>query len=544
MSTQRFVLPRTDGSWLINPPGNHWPVLAEVNHQALSFSHQNCQGRTLSELRALTQRQIRADAVRYTSRLLGHEISAADQQKWIVTGHQPALFHPGVWSKNFAVTRTAKSSAAVGLNLIIDNDLHTGTGISVPIGSRARPETTTVLFDEARPVSPWEELSLVDRGLFRSFAGRVEKYLSPWQIAPLISDAWPEAVRYSQENNSVRLSDCLTAMRAVVERRWGAGNLEIPMSLVSRSTGFLWFTAHLLAQLPRFHPFYNSAVQDYRRRQKLRSRTHPVPDLARQDEWFEAPFWIWRPGDVVRDRLFARQRGSEIELRDRREVFLTLPLTPDRSACCAVEELARLPELGIKLRSRALTTTLFTRLFLADLFIHGIGGAKYDEMTDEMISQFYGIRVPDYATISATRNLPLGGRWNVGPQQLGETAHRLRDVQYNPERHAASFTPDEQRLVEEKGRLIAQQQEVEAKGRSHATPLTRAENRRRYERIREINHLLQPAALSEQHVFESQRLELQSQRSADRILGSRDFSWVLYPEDRLREFLTHPPLND
>ena len=40
-----------------------------------------------------------------------------------------------------------------------------------------------------------------------------------------------------------------------------------------------------------------------------------------------------------------------------------------------------LRESGVKIRPRAILTTLYSRLFLSDLFIHGIGGAKYDAWT-------------------------------------------------------------------------------------------------------------------------------------------------------------------
>ena len=39
------------------------------------------------------------------------------------------------------------------------------------------------------------------------------------------------------------------------------------------------------------------------------------------------------------------------------------------------------------LRPRALTLTLFARLCVADFFIHGIGGGKYDEVTDRIIRE-------------------------------------------------------------------------------------------------------------------------------------------------------------
>ena len=59
------------------------------------------------------------------------------------------------------------------------------------------------------------------------------------------------------------------------------------------------------------------------------------------------------------------------------------------------------------LRPRALTLTLFARLCLGDFFIHGIGGGKYDEVTDAIIRDYFGIEPPAYQVLSATLHLPL-----------------------------------------------------------------------------------------------------------------------------------------
>ncbi len=67
----------------------------------------------------------------------------ASLDRMVVTGHQPELFHPGVWVKNFAVAGLARQSGAVGLNLIVDNDIPKGPSIRVPFLDgdqlRARP---------------------------------------------------------------------------------------------------------------------------------------------------------------------------------------------------------------------------------------------------------------------------------------------------------------------------------------------------------------------------------------------------------------------
>src|SRR5207245_752568 len=103
---------------------------------------------------------------------------------------------------------------------------------------------------------------------------------------------------------------------------------------------FHWFACHLLAQLPRLWEAYNAAIADYRRLNHLRSRTHPVPDLASDGVWLEAPFWIWSSADPTRRRLFVRQNGDDLVLSDRSAVEHAIPLSPEADASRGVEQLA------------------------------------------------------------------------------------------------------------------------------------------------------------------------------------------------------------
>ena len=45
---------------------------------------------------------------------------------------------------------------------------------------------------------------------------------------------------------------------------------------------------------------------------------------------------------------------------------------------------------------------MYARLVLSDLFLHGIGGAKYDQLTDLIIARFFGLQPPGFVTLSAT----------------------------------------------------------------------------------------------------------------------------------------------
>src|SRR5262249_12323336 len=158
--------------------------------------------------------------------------------------------------------------------------------------------------------------------------------------------------------------------------------------------------AHVLADLPRFHSIHNESVRAYRRKYNLRSHTHPVPELAADGDYLEAPFWWYEATTGKRSRLFVRSRGDRLEFGpgfDGRSITVQ----KDRLDC-AVD----LAQRGVFFYTRALTTTMFIRLFVADLFIHGIGGAKYDEVTDDIIRRYFGIEPPEYLVISGTLHLP------------------------------------------------------------------------------------------------------------------------------------------
>ena len=185
--------------------------------------------------------------------------------------------------------------------------------------------------------------------------------------------------------------------RRELEASWGVTNLEVPLSTVCQTDGFLWFVSHLLAQLPR-------VSADPQRCAGRVSRGHRDPEQepsGRRARTRRASGSRRRSGSGGRDSrgaaaLLARQRLAMMDLRiaGEDEVLIELPLAPDREACCAVERLRDLAARSIRLRTRALTTTLFSRFLLGDLFIHGIGGAKYDELGDEIARRFFGIEPP------------------------------------------------------------------------------------------------------------------------------------------------------
>ncbi len=534
---QRLRVPRDDRSVYASPDLCSALGAAQENSSAFSSAKCDIQGRTLLRLRQWSRAQVVAAACDYTSRLIDSPIEVPQFNLVFAGGHQPSMFHPGVWVKNFALHYFATQSAGIGLNLVIDNDTFSTTRIRVPAGDRNHPSVETEPFDEESPRQPWEGANIQNETLFRSFPDRVCQRMDHWGIAPLVADLWKNAVGHL--DRSRQISDCLTAARHGLERDWGVNNLELPISELCQLDPFLWFAGHILAQLPEFHAIHNEALLQYRQVNRVRSRTHPVADLTVRDEWLEAPFWVWRSGDQERKRVYAKQLSREIVLSDGENEFCRFPLAPDMDACCAVEAMKELTSQGIHLRTRALTTTLFARLCLADLFVHGIGGAKYDEMTDRIISRFYKISPPDFLTLSATLHLPLGEAHQVAEEEARRLRMLLRDRVYNPQRYLdAPDQPDLQQLMREKQQLIDEQNRLNAESRS---PQQRRNERRtnflRFRRLQELNHQMADSTTRQFNMIREDLQRVEQRLQANAILQNREFAYCLYPADEIRAFM-------
>ena len=261
------------------------------------------------------------------------------------------------------------------------------------------------------------------------------------------AEYWPAAVHASQKFS--RMCDCLIAARALIERQW-AGNLELPISRLCELEPFLWFVGHVLAHLPRFCEIHNQVLAEYRAVNHVRSRTHPVPELKTKDGWVEAPFWISaeggrRPQPALRPAGWPRGAA----LRRRTRIRPLAPFAHHGRVLCR-RGASRIAQAGNPAPARALTTTLFARLCLADLFVHGIGGAKYDEMTDRILLTFFGVPVPGFLTMTATLYPSLAEPFPVAPEDEDRLLRLFCDLRWNPDRHIATDRPEVARLVEEK----------------------------------------------------------------------------------------------
>jgi hypothetical protein len=512
VSLPRLRAPQENGQILAVPPLDQVGALLEANRRRLHAAHLSSTIPSLDELRARARSELQALASAY-HREAGEAVPGATSDVWLVAGHQPELFHPGVWFKNFALHRLAQVRGAMSLNLVIDTDAAKPALLYAPAEGRL----ARVAFDRSTGETPYEERIVAEESTFAELPRRMAPIIADYGFEPMLPAFWGEVMQ--QAKRTPLLGERFAAARRAVERRWGCSQPEVPMSRVCGTQAFAWFAWLILERLPAFHAIYNQTVQEYRRAHGIRSRSHPVPDLSADGDWLEAPFWAWRSGQARRGKLMVRPTSGAWALRAAGEDW---PSIPNATADYAVDAWRSLEAQHFKIRSRALTTTMFARLFLADLFIHGIGGGLYDELTDRIIERFFAIPAPGYLVLSATLLLPLP-RYPDAQQRVRDLDRQLRDLRYKPERLVA---PDSITTP-----LIRAKQEWIARAVS-----THAERVERFRSLREINARLLACVGPVKRELDTERSRLMRQAEWDAVAARRDYAFCLYPEEMLRDF--------
>lgn len=547
VTRRRLRAPTQDGAKVIDPPLDAAGAVLEANIESAANRQYDLHGRSLSDVSTLARQELLSAAVRYTS-AYRDTAPARDSSRLVLAGHQPTLFHPGVWLKNFALGRIGAEHDATAVNLLVDSDTLRGAALRVPSGSVEAPRIVEVAYDRATAEIPYEERAIGDRALLASFGERVAAEIASLVRDPFVREFWPKVVAASKVEPL--LGACLARARHGVEGELRNPTLELPQSAVCGFESFHWFAAHLLAELPRFQEVYNSSLWEYRRANRVRSTSHPVPELETLGDLVEAPFWIWQTDAPRRKRLFVRRRRDSLLLTDRGEIEVELPLSADGDLARAVEKLAELPRQGIKLRGRALLTTLFARLFLSDLFLHGIGGAKYDELTDRIVQRFFGFDPPAYMIVSGTLKLPVA-RSGATDEELRRVDRELRDLAYHPEQYLAAAAASKSGTSDSTsppvctkclpGVDVTLPAEVAALAREKrdwvALEPTIDNARQRCREIRGINEALQPWVAERHRELVAERERTVEALRIESVLGWREFAFCLYPQQTLWNFL-------
>ncbi len=335
------------------------------------------------------------------------------QNKLIITsGHQPELFHPGILFKELIVNSLAKEVSALPLHIIVDTDA-TEFSFHLPRKKNNSAYLENYQIKSGEIFSKYEIKESERKTLLQIWKE---------QLVTLENFVSEKNIEFAKKSIEVYISlleknESLLKIHSELKREFFLNNQiessQVYLSDLIQIESFKAFVSLIKNNLSEFQKAYNLSLDEFRKEHKIKNHAQPIPNLLDQ----ELPFWIL-------DKTTNQRRALKLE--DSLEDSIILP--------------------------KAVTLTMFLRLFLSDFFIHGKGGGRYEEVSEKIFENFFQMKASPYSTASITMNLNnLKGFSLPNIDEKGLEA-KIRDTVFSPEK----FLPDTNFLTLEKKSLQAQ----------------------------------------------------------------------------------------
>ena len=439
-------------------------------------------------------------------------------------GHQPEFIHPGVWAKHVVAHRLATAVGGEVIHLVVDSDAPRDALLHVPVVREGGLDIRSVRVTDVPAGTSYEDYPALDRAAVDRLRDELASAMGV-RFGESLLPRFFEGVLGSRR--PAGWVDQAVAGRKAIEQSFG---VVVRDHRVSR----VWLgplLAEIICNAHRFAACYNWALADYRRSHRVRSPQRPIPDLIVDGPRCELAAWV-QEASGRRQRAFVERCGDTVRLFAGEQELASW--SADRVRCWqhiqdSLEDLR-----GWRFRPRALTLTLWARLCACDLFIHGIGGAKYDRITDRLIEIYFGVTPPAMACVSATLWLDLPHA-DVTAGDVRAARQRLRSVRYNPQRHLPCDGE------------LARLADARAVAVEHASRLRRADGsngparRQLFETIRDVSARMlehRPEVLRD---LEDEVDRLRRGWQETEIAQRRDYFFGLYRPDELQELLDRLP---
>ena len=396
--------PADDGEMLIWPNPSLLVEQTQANLVRLARIDFNLLGTALSQLRVEARAWV------------GHRQPG---QPIIATGHQTELWHPGVWAKNAVIHAAAAAVGGRAYHFAVDTDSPKHLTLRWP------GATLPITDDDRLATASWSgQLDAPSPAHIQSIRSRLHSAAADWGYDPEAFGLLESLQRLAMEQPRLSLALC----NALHELDWELGLRYDAMvcSPIFESPAFLQYVSYILAHARRFAGDYNRSLRDYRSERGLVTQSRPMPDLFVSHEAIELPLWLddLATGRRSRPSVFEMNGATILQLVSGEEIAFS---PADDGADAAVRLGQFLAATAHRIAPRALTLTLFFRLFIADMFVHGIGGGRYDQVLDKLIYRHFGIVPPPFAVATATLLFPTAaGRERACVSCVASEGHQLR----------------------------------------------------------------------------------------------------------------------
>jgi len=414
----------------------------------------------------------------------------------IATGHQPTLWHPGILAKDLAAAAYAKHVGGSTLHVVVEHNPLSPLAIDLPtqqgktLGTRrlkldSRPDAATLPPSRLKPLE-------VQRVIQQIGDAEAASRDAPGMQTGLDRIAYA----YAQAGEAVHLADQTSAVLAELMRPYAGDIPTLPTSALVTER----FVERLLADPVECVRCYNRAALAY-------------PDAGIR------PLYIGR--DVVEVPLWAQgdalSMPAYIDLGDsKRPELFTQATTAGQTLDLTT------PDALKRLRPRAITLSAIMRSEHCDLFIHGSGGAVYDQVTERWWHDWVNEPLAPMAVVSADVMLDFDAP-TATRDDLRQAVWFDHHLPFNVDRYTQQADERERVLVGEKRELLDQMNDDRDKRR-------RAKS---FAKVHAIN-----AELRERHADQLRHAHARAQDAKlgmanAKVAARRDWCFALYPDQAL-----------
>ncbi len=443
---------------------------------------------------------------RNADRGFGSAVTQTADAPVISTGHQAALWHPGILAKDIAAIVGAERHGAQAVHIVVDHDDNDPLALDLPARQGDRLNVHTVDWPFKGNVLPNASTPALDADAvidaLKSTRDNLGDTLTV-DLQPLI-EAWRDLP--SCESLAQQVACVLTRLRRPI--------IDPPAVLLTSQ----------LVELPAFGQWVQRMCDDARacvEAYNEATRANPdagVPPLRVEPNRVELPLWSITAGQSRR-RVWCDLTAKQLT-DDQNNPFPPV-------ACGLAQTDSPIAPDTPRIVPRALTLSAFMRDQLSDLFIHGRGGAVYDRATDAWWSNWRGDEpLAPSATVSADVKLPFDVPV-ADAAELRRATWWAHHLPHNIDRHVPQDQLDAWTVARKRELIEHMDDDRDRKRRAAA-----------FEEIHVINQTF--ATIHRDKIVEAkQRLADARHGVANRdIAMRRDWSFALYPLESMQELVS------
>ncbi len=506
-----LAVPREENIIFVSPDLKEWNSRTDSNIKELKNIKNRLEAKN----------ELLYSAAAYTKKLIGYSDINYNSDV-IVTGHQAIWHHCGIWSKSVMADKFARCRQGCCLFLVLDHDI-CNTELVIPAHASSLDLTlhkySAEICDKPVPL----ECRHVNNDIINLIYGLIENCSGYF-----CGHIWNKHLKHIKDTipAMVVISDIIIFLQAILNLELGLNKfLYLPVSYLSHSNAFNDFLSRIIEDAYKFVKIYNESIRNQINTLNIKSHeTLKLLEVCINPKRIELPFWFISKSGQRFSLYVMNNSDYNFTLFAGNEKLAQFKTSSSYSIHQQVLPIIKANKFRI--RPKAISLSLFCRIYLSDWFIHGIGGARYEIITDYILEKYYKSRL-SFGITTATMTLPLNNSLNEN-DKIDSLKQFRRMVIYSPEKF---ISPEElkdqnlQSLIEQKKDYIKTSRDIN---------MTTSLRYSAWQSIKEINHLLRKKVNNlskdlQKEINASEKL-IKNQKS----YKSREYFYGLFDEYRLR----------